>query len=61
MKRKVLYLMIVALVCTTSLLAQNLSIEGVVVDKKTGETLIGASVMQKGTQNGTITNVDGVF
>ena len=39
--------------------AQTLS--GSVVDSKTGETLIGASVVVSGTQNGTSTNIDGEF
>ena len=61
MKKRILNLLLVAFVFTTTLLAQNMSIGGAVVDKKTGETLIGASILEKGTQNGTITNVDGVF
>jgi len=61
MRKRFILFLFVSLVGTSMLLAQNMSITGVVTDKKTGETLIGASVMQKGTQNGTITNVDGVF
>jgi len=44
-----------------SLFAQNLNVGGVVVDKKTGDPLIGATVMQKGTSNGTVTDLDGKF
>ena len=51
----------VALTSTGSLFAQNLSVKGVIVDKKTGEGLIGATVVQKGTSNGTITDLDGAF
>lgn len=41
--------------------AQNkISITGIVVDAK-GESIIGASVIQKGTSNGTITDIDGHF
>src|ERR1035437_8406314 len=61
MRQKITLLLLVALVSTGTLLAQNLSINGVIVDKKTGETLIGASVTQKGANNGTITNFDGAF
>ena len=43
------------------LIAQNVTITGVISDKVTGETLIGAKVLQKGTNNGTITNFDGNF
>ncbi|MGN1260770.1 MAG: TonB-dependent receptor plug domain-containing protein, partial [Alloprevotella sp.] len=36
-------------------------ISGVVVDDATNEPLVGVSVVQEGTTNGTITNVDGEF
>lgn len=41
-----------------SLFAQQIAVQGVVKDQ-TGETVIGASVMEKGTTNGTITDIDG--
>ena len=40
--------------------AQNKTVSGTVLDK-TGETVIGASVVVKGTTNGTITDFDGKF
>ena len=40
--------------------AQQITVQGVVKDQ-TGETVIGASVMEKGTTNGTITGIDGDF
>ena len=40
--------------------AQQITVQGVVKDQ-TGETVIGASVMEKGTSNGTITGLDGDF
>lgn len=40
--------------------AQQIAVQGVVKDQ-TGETVIGASVMEKGTTNGTITGIDGDF
>ena len=61
MRKKITLLLLVALIGAGTLWAQNSSVSGVVVDKKTGETLIGASVVQKGTNNGTITNIDGAF
>ena len=39
---------------------QNGTCTGVVLDA-TGETIIGASVLVKGTTNGTITGIDGDF
>lgn len=40
--------------------AQQITVQGVVKDQ-TGETVIGASVMEKGATNGTITGMDGDF
>lgn len=39
---------------------QNKKITGTVVDQN-GEAVIGANVVQKGTTNGTITDIDGKF
>ena len=41
-------------------LAQTITVKGVVKDA-TGQTVIGASVLQKGTSNGTITDFEGSF
>lgn len=40
--------------------AQNIQLTGTVTDA-TGETVIGASVLEKGTTNGVITDIDGNF
>jgi len=61
MRRKNTLLLVVAFLLTGTLFAQNLSIEGVITDKKTNESLIGATVLQKGTNNGTVTDIDGAF
>jgi TonB-linked SusC/RagA family outer membrane protein len=61
MGRKNLYIFMIALLFSGTLLAQNLNVQGVILDKKTGETLIGATVLQKGSNNGTVTNLDGKF
>ena len=45
---------------SSSMLAQNIKVHGVVKDG-TGESVIGATVVQKGTGNGTITDFDGNF
>ena len=42
------------------MMAQTKAVTGVVVDA-TGEPIIGASVLEIGTTNGTITDVDGNF
>lgn len=43
-----------------SALAQQQMIKGQVVDDK-GETIIGATVMVKGSKDGTLTDIDGNF
>ena len=40
--------------------AQEVNVSGVVTDQ-TGETVIGASIVEKGTQNATVTDIDGKF
>lgn len=52
--------MLLLISCHLNILAQGKIITGVILDK-TGETVIGASVLVKGTTNGTITDVDGNF
>ena len=39
----------------------QVSVSGIVKDATTGEPIIGASVLEKGTNNGIITNYDGQF
>ena len=43
------------------LFAQQLTVNGTVIDKANGEPVIGASVLEIGTTNGTITDFDGNF
>lgn len=38
-----------------------ITLRGVITDASTGEALIGANVVEKGTTNGTVTHVDGSF
>ena len=58
MKR--LMLSLLAVLMPLGLLAQEIKVQGVVKDQ-TGEAVIGATVMQKGTSNGTVTDFDGNF
>ena len=44
-----------------AIVQQNVKLKGVVLDANTGEPIIGANVLVKGTTNGTITNVDGEY
>ncbi|MDD5788608.1 MAG: TonB-dependent receptor plug domain-containing protein, partial [Bacteroidales bacterium] len=48
------------IMATTIMYAQQIEVSGTVVDQ-TGETIIGATIMEKGTTNGTITDFDGNF
>ena len=42
-------------------LAQTVTIHGVVTDAGNGDAVIGATVLEIGTQNGTVTDFDGQF
>ena len=54
--------MVLAVLLTYSLgtWAQSITLKGIVKDDF-GESIIGASVLQKGTTNGTVTDLDGNF
>lgn len=54
------YALIIALAIPFNLFAQKTTVSGVVVDNK-NESIIGASVLVKGTTTGTITDIDGKF
>ena len=41
--------------------AQNQSVSGIVISEESGEPIIGASVLVKGTTQGTVTDMDGKF
>ena len=58
--RKILSLCM-CLLAATSLFAQAQKVTGSVLDAKTGEALIGVSVLEAGTTNGNITDLDGNF
>ena len=49
-----------AMMACTMMCAQKVEANGTVVDQ-TGATVIGATVMEKGTTNGVITDIDGRF
>lgn len=60
MKKQLAFLLFLLFV-GLPILAQNMSISGIVLDKKLNEPIIGASVLIKGTSNGSITDLDGNF
>ena len=57
---KFLLLCLVGMLMAVQGFAQSITVNGVVKDK-TGESIIGANVLVKGTTNGTITDFDGNF
>ena len=64
MKRDVLFRMLLFFIAVTffsfDVIAQAIAVKGTVKDK-TGEPIIGANILVKGTTNGTITDFDGNF
>ena len=60
MKRRKFLFLLLALVASMTAFAQKTNYSGVVVDGQ-GEPIIGASVVQKGTSQGSVTDVDGRF
>jgi len=59
--RRVLGILLCMALFPSFIHAQVTSITGTVLDAKSKEPLIGVSVVEKGTTNGTITNIDGKF
>lgn len=62
--KRTFLLLLVGMLTLSNLFAQNsatIKIRGSVTDNKSKETIIGASVVIKGTSNGTITDIDGDF
>ena len=58
--KKFATLVLAAGLAVLSAMAQNVTLKGVVLDSA-GEPVIGAFVVEQGTQNGTMTGVDGDF
>lgn len=52
--------LLIGILFSVCMSAQQIAVKGIVKDQ-TGETVIGASVVEKGTTNGTITGIDGDF
>ncbi|WP_436415168.1 SusC/RagA family TonB-linked outer membrane protein [Petrimonas sp.] len=58
---KNIFTLCLALIMSFQVLAQQRSISGTVRDSKDNSAMIGANIMEKGTSNGTITDVNGNF
>ncbi|MFO8001454.1 MAG: TonB-dependent receptor [Marinilabilia sp.] len=59
--RKTLGILFLWMWATTTLFAQEVTVTGTVTSEDDGEPIPGASVVEKGTNNGTITQVDGTY
>lgn len=59
-RNKTVGLILCFLLAATTLMAQNIQVRGSVKDPS-GESIIGASILVKGTSNGTITDIDGNY
>ena len=61
MKKNLFTLCMMLLLSTLSFAQGSLTISGVVTEKKTGEPIIGASILLKGLSSGTIMVFDGNY
>ena len=58
--KKVIFIISCLLFVSVYGYAQN-KIQGTIKDRNTGETLIGAAIVIKGTTTGSVTDIDGKF
>ncbi len=56
-----IYLLLLTVFFSFSVYAQTKPIQGKVTDSQTGESIPGVNLIIKGTTNGTITDIDGLF
>lgn len=61
MKRKLTLMLALLFVWTGVAWSQGVTVKGVVTSEEDGLPIVGASVLVKGTTQGTITDVDGNF
>ncbi|MDR2969097.1 MAG: TonB-dependent receptor [Tannerellaceae bacterium] len=61
MMKKLTFLFLCLLARVGLASAQNSQVTGVVISAENGEPVIGANIMEKGTTNGTVTDIDGRF
>ena len=49
------------LIVSLQIFAQSVKLEGVVSSADDGQTLPGVTILEKGTNNGTVTDIDGYY
>ena len=59
LKRGILFLVLMSLVLMAN--AQDITVSGKISDADEGEYLPGVTIIEKGTSNGTVTDIDGNF
>ena len=59
MKKCILFVLMA--LCSTMMLAQTITVKGTVIGAEDGMPVIGAYVLQQGTNNGTSTDIDGAY
>jgi TonB-linked SusC/RagA family outer membrane protein len=52
---------LILLIVSFGVFAQNITVEGVITTSTDGQALPGATIIEKGTSNGTITNIEGYY
>ena len=58
---KNIFVLCMALIMSFQLMAQQRRVSGTIVDSRDRSAMIGANIMEKGTTNGTVTDIDGRF
>lgn len=56
-----IFTLLLSMMATIAIYAQSVTVTGTVLDAANGEPLIGVSVLEKGTTNGVVTDLDGNF
>lgn len=58
---KILILIVTALLLSLQIMAQQRTITGTVIDGRDNSAMVGVTVLEKGTTNGMVTDIDGKF
>ena len=58
---KKLLILFFSVLATVATFAQSVAVSGTVIDAESKEPLIGVSILEAGTTNGMITDLDGFF
>lgn len=63
MVKKLLFVFVAVIFCAQLFAqdAETVEISGTVIDKKSNEPIVGVTIAEKGTTNGTVTDIDGKF